>query len=54
MTYKIDSKACQDAGARLFAWVNNGIQYLLVSEAEEDMCATVREMMQAPSTLGSI
>ncbi|MBL4698141.1 MAG: hypothetical protein JKX70_04840 [Phycisphaerales bacterium] len=54
MTYTIDSKACQDAGARLFAWVNDGIQYLLVSEADEDMCAIVREMMQAPSTVGSI
>ena len=54
VTYPLDAKACQDAGARLFAWVQDGIQYLLVSEADEDMCATVRDMMNAPSAIGSI
>ena len=54
MTYPLDAKACQDAGASLFVWTSNGIQYLLVSEADEDMCATVRNMMNAPTTIGSI
>ncbi|PCI11024.1 hypothetical protein COB72_01600 [bacterium] len=54
MTYPLDAKACQDAGASLFVWISNGIQYLLVSEADEDMCAIVRNMMNAPTTIGSI
>ena len=54
MTYPLDAEACQDAGARLFAWTSNGIQYLLVSEADENMCATVRNIMNAPTSIGSI
>ncbi len=54
MTYSLDAKACQDAGASLFVWISNGIQYLLVSEADEEMCAIVRDMMNAPTTIGSI
>jgi len=54
VTYPLDAKACHDAGARLFAWVQDGIQYLLVSEADEEMCATVRDMMNAPTAIGSI
>ena len=54
MTYPLDAKACQDAGARLFAWTNNGIQYLLVSEADDEMCQTVRNIMNAPAVLGNI
>ena len=54
VTYLINAKACTDSGARLFAWVNNGIQYLLVSEAPDDMCAKVRQMMKAPTKLSRI
>ena len=54
LTYPLNAKACTDSGARIFAWVDNGIQYLLVSEAEDSMCATVREIMHAPTTIGSI
>jgi hypothetical protein len=54
ITYAINAKACEDAGTRLFAWVNDGIQYLLVSEASDEMCAQVRSLMNAPDTLGSI
>lgn len=54
ITYPLDAKACQDANARLFAWTANGIQYLLVSEADEKMCKIVRDMMNAPTTVGNI
>jgi hypothetical protein len=54
MTYRINSKACDEAGARLFAWVSNGIQYLLVSEASDKMCEEVRDIMNAPSEIGSL
>lgn len=54
MTYTINAKACQDAGTRLFAWVSNGVQYLLVSDASDEMCAQVRDLMNAPSSLSSI
>tara|TARA_R110002072_G_scaffold42064_9_gene117754 strand:+ start:29859 stop:30833 length:975 start_codon:yes stop_codon:yes gene_type:complete len=54
ITYPLNAKACTESGARIFAWVNNGVQYLLVSEAEDNMCATVREIMHAPTTIGSI
>ncbi len=53
-TYAINAKACTDAGTHLFAWVNGGVQYLLVSEAGEDMCKKVRDIMQAPAEIGSI
>jgi len=54
VTFRLDSKACKDSGASLFAWVQDGVQYLLVSEASADMCAKVRAMMKAPSSLDSI
>ena len=54
ITYPLDTKACQEAGTRLFAWSKDGIQYLLVSEASDEMCAKVRNMMQAPSALGDL
>ncbi len=53
-TYPLDAKVSQDAGTHLFAWVQDGIQYILVSEAGEDMCAIVRNIMNAPTSLGSI
>ncbi len=53
-TYLISAKACSDSGAHLFAWVSDGIQYLLVSEATDDMCASMRRLMKAPPTLSSI
>lgn len=54
VTYLLNAKACKDSGARLFAWVYGGIQYLLVSEASDDMCAKVRQMMKAPTNLSTI
>lgn len=50
-TYVLDSTQCKEQGANLFAWTRDGVMYLLVSEAGEDMCASVRGMMQAPAAL---
>lgn len=54
VTYKLDSTQCSEQGANLFAWVTDGILYLLVSEADQDMCAEVRGMMNAPTELRSL
>jgi len=54
LIYTMDSEACTAAGTRLFAWVSDGLQYLLVSEADDEMCAKVRGLMQAPTTFGSL
>ncbi|MBL4591663.1 MAG: hypothetical protein JKY96_06850 [Phycisphaerales bacterium] len=54
VTYRVRSKACDKAGSRLFAWTANGLMYLLVSEASDSMCLTVRDIMQAPSQLGEL
>lgn len=54
MTYNINSKSCEEAGARLFAWTSNSIQYLLVSEATDEMCALVRNIMHAPTDMGDM
>lgn len=54
VTYRINSKSCEEAGTRLFAWIADGIQYLLVSEASDEMCAKVRKMMKAPTTMKSL
>ncbi|MBL4809175.1 MAG: hypothetical protein JKY43_03840 [Phycisphaerales bacterium] len=51
VTYMLDSTQCREQGTSLFAWVADGIMYLLVSEAKEDMCAEVRGMMNAPTKL---
>lgn len=51
MTYLLNSTQCSEQGANLFAWVSEGVMYLLVSEADEDMCASVRGMMHAPAEL---
>ncbi len=50
-TYLLESSKCSEQGANLFAWVSDGVMYLLVSEADESMCATVRDMMNAPGEL---
>lgn len=54
VTYRVNSKACSDAGASLFIWVADGVQYVLVSEATDETCAIVRSMMNAPERLDSI
>ena len=54
VTYRLSSKACDAAGARLFVWVNAGVQYLLVSEASDKTCASVRGLMNAPKDLKQI
>jgi len=54
MTYRVRSEACDDAGARLFAWKHDGIMYLLVSEASDSLCLSVREVMQAPASIGEL
>jgi hypothetical protein len=51
VTYVLNSTKCSEQGANLFAWIADGVMYLLVSEADEDMCATVRGMMHAPTEL---
>lgn len=51
VTYLLDSAQCKKQGANLFAWVADGVMYLLVSEADEAMCAEVRSMMRAPMVL---
>lgn len=51
VTYLLSSTECSELGANLFAWVSDGVMYLLVSEADEDMCETVRGMMHAPAEL---
>ena len=53
-TYLINSTQCDKQGTNLFAWVRDGVMYLLVSEAGEDMCAPVRGMMQAPENLAQL
>lgn len=54
VTYQVNSKACSEAGANLFMWVSQGVQYVLVSEATDETCAIVRSIMNAPETLSSI
>lgn len=51
MTYVLNSTQCEKQGASLFAWVADGVMYLLVSEADETMCASVRGMMNAPAEI---
>lgn len=51
VTYLLNSTECSELGANLFAWVSDGVMYLLVSEADENMCADVRSMMRAPGEL---
>lgn len=54
VTYRLSSAACDAAGARLFVWVSGGVQYLLVSEASDKTCASVRGLMNAPKSLKQI
>ncbi len=54
MTYLVQSEACAREGSRLFAWKANGLMYLLVSEATDSMCQTVRDLMQAPASIGEL
>jgi hypothetical protein len=54
VTYRLNSKACEEAGAQLFVWLSDGVQYVLVSEASDDTCASVRSIMNAPERLSSI
>ena len=54
LIYALDSQACAAAGTRLFAWISNGIQYLFVSEADDEMCAKIRALMHAPTDFGSL
>tara|TARA_R110000744_G_scaffold98121_1_gene189573 strand:- start:3815 stop:4768 length:954 start_codon:yes stop_codon:yes gene_type:complete len=49
VTYVLNSTKCSEQGANLFAWVSGGVMYLLVSEADETMCSSVRGMMNAPA-----
>lgn len=51
VTYRVSSAACDAADARMFVWVNDGVQYLLVSEASDKTCAMVRDLMNAPANL---
>lgn len=51
VTYVLSSSQCTEQGASLFAWVRDGVMYLLVSEADESMCAPVRQMMNAPDEI---
>lgn len=53
-TYVINARACSKAGAQLFAWVSDGIQYLLVSEASDEACARVRGVMKAPPEMSNL
>ncbi|MHA7814685.1 MAG: hypothetical protein ACX94C_14975 [Phycisphaerales bacterium] len=53
-TYVMRSKACDEAGANLFVWVSGGVQYVLVSEATDQTCASVRSIMKAPDRLSEI
>ncbi len=53
-TYVLNSTQCDKQGASLFAWVVDGVMYLLVSEADESMCASVRGMMNAPSEISRL
>ncbi len=54
LIYALESEACSAAGTRLFAWVRDGVQYLFVSEASDEMCAKVRGLVRAPTTFGSL
>ncbi len=54
VTYLVNSEACAEAGASLFMWVSQGVQYVLVSEATDETCAIVRSIMKAPEKLSSI
>jgi len=54
VTYVMSAEACEENGVRLFAWVSNGVQYLLVSEATEEMCRNIRSALQAPETVSRI
>ncbi|MFG0298128.1 MAG: hypothetical protein ACF8K1_00795 [Phycisphaerales bacterium JB047] len=54
VTYRLSSSACDAAGARLFVWVSEGVQYMLVSEASDKTCEDVRDLMNAPVSIKQI
>lgn len=54
VTYRLSSSACDAAGARLFVWVSEGVQYMLVSEASDKTCEDVRDLMNAPASIKQI
>lgn len=54
VTYKVASKACIENGESLYVWTEGGVLYLLVSEADETLCAPVRTMMRAPGEVRSL
>jgi len=52
VTYMLNSThQHSEQETNIFAWVTDGVMYLLVSEAKEDMCASVRAMLNAPTEL---
>lgn len=54
VTYKVDSEACAEHGESLYVWTEDGVLYLLVSEADESLCAPVRSLMRAPDEVRSL
>jgi hypothetical protein len=47
-TYRVNAAACDKAGVSLYAWRNEGLLYMLVSEARGAFCGQIRQALQAP------
>ncbi len=54
VTYSVASEACTENGEALYMWTEGGVLYVLVSEADESLCAPVRTMMKAPDEVRSL
>lgn len=52
-TYRVASESCDKEGVNLFAWKQQGVVYMLVSEAQGGFCQIVRDSMHAPVALKS-
>lgn len=53
-TYRIGSDACEESGVALYAWRENGLVYMLVSDAEGEFCSAVRRSLHAPTEVAGL
>lgn len=54
VTYRLNAAACDRAGVAVYAWRDEGLMYLLVSEAKGEFCGIVRRAMKAPAQIAGL
>lgn len=54
VTYRLNAAACDRAGVAVYAWRDQGLMYLLVSEAKGEFCGMVRRAMKAPAQIAGL